>query len=675
MSSEKAKKIIRYVQAAVFIGLYIFFWCNREYYLQQSVSDSVAKAGFVMSRIIVVTLICGGGVALSLWEQRFSERVNKWTTFILFGFTPLVSFFALEYTNIFQSRILLKVLTEIGKKRSLLTVVILGILMLGVYVVSSSMKVAAVGLAIFVCIFGVGCYFVYAFRGIPFLASDLTIMGTAFNVMANYEYHLAFQPYVLILITITWCVALWKMKKIKGFHWKLRIPIIICYLAILGISVQTLVYTNFLKKRAHVSINTFMPQKSYGKHGATLTVLRSIQYIMVEKPEDYSFKEVEALAKTYQQDQASDTVSPNVIVIMDEAFADLKLIKDFETNQEVTPFFDNLKENTVRGKMYVSVFGGQTANTEFEVLTGNSKAFLPASSTPYQLFIKKEFPSLSHTLKNQGYQGNIAMHPYRPRGYNRQTVYPLLGFDEFLSVDDFQNSKLVRNFVSDEAQFERIIEEYQAAKQKSTAPFYTFNVTMQNHSGYDADFDNLPKDIKITDSAYESDQAERYLNLIHLSDQALEKLVDYFKAQDDPTVIVFFGDHQPGIQEAFYRKLFGKPSSQLTDVELMDKYQIPYIIWANYDIEEKENVTISANYLSSLMLESTKMKTTGYSRFLMETAKEIPVVTVFGYFGADGNFYKLEDKTSPYYEKIKDYQMLQYNNMFDSGKRLENFYD
>lgn len=672
---KKENKIVRYIMAAVFLGFYIFFWCNKDYYSQMSTIDGITSTDFLLKRMLFVTLVCGGGILLSLWRQKFSEEKNKKTAFILFGMTPVVIFFALEYTNIFKTRILWEVIMELGKRQILLTVILLAILILGIYIITNSMKIASIAVSIMVCIFGLVCYFVYAFRGIPFLASDLTIMGTAFNVMANYEYHLAYQPFVLILITLIWCVLNAKMKKVKGFRWKIRLPIAICYILLVGVTVHALIYTNFLKEKAKVTVNTFMPQKSYGKNGAILTVIRSIQYIMVEKPEGYQLDKVEKFAENYRETEEKDTVKPNVIIVMDEAFADLKSIADFSTNQEVTPFFDSLKENTVRGEMYVSVFGGQTANTEFEVLTGNSKAFLPASSTPYQLFIKSEFPSLTYTLKDQGYQGNIALHPYRPNGYNRFTVYPLMGFDTYLSVSDFEDPKLVRNFISDESNFERIIQEYEAVKAESDASFYLFNVTMQNHSGYDTDFDNLPKDIKITDSAYESDQAERYLNLIHLTDQALETLVKYFEEQDDPTVIVFFGDHMPGVHEAFYKKLFGKSSSKLTDEELMEKYKVPYIIWANYDIEERENVTTSANYLSSLMLESAGMETTPFSRFLMETAEEIPVITALGYFGADGKYYQLNDESSPYYEKLQEYEMLQYNNMFDSSNRIENFFD
>lgn len=82
----------------------------------------------------------------------------------------------------------------------------------------------------------------------------------------------------------------------------------------------------------------------------------------------------------------------------------------------------------------------------------------------------------------------------------------------------------------------------------------------------------------------------------------------------------------------------------------MNLYKTPFLIWANYDIEEQENVNISMNYLSTLMLESTGMKLSPFNQFLLDIHKQIPVLTTNGYFGEDGSYYSLKDESSPYYE-------------------------
>ena len=673
--SDQSKFIMKCVKASVFLALYIFFWCNSNFYSQVSMIDGVASIDFMKKRIVIVTVICIAGMVMSFWKMEFSDKWNKRLVIALMIATPIVGFLTLEYNNIRKSRILLNVFTGIGWPRSIATLLIIAITMMGIYIIFNSIKGAVVGILVITTLFGMLCHYVFAFRGIPFLASDLSTMDAAISVMDSYDYSLTYRLFVMILIVVFWSALIMKTKKIAVMKLKLRLSMLGIYIVFMTICVYVAVFTPLLTKTLAVTVNTFQPQKSYGKNGSILTVIRSIQLIIVEKPEGYSVKATEAIADEYPDLVAEDAVEPNVIIIMNEAFSDLQAINDFKTNKEVTPYFKSLKENVVRGEMYVSGFGGKTANTEFEVLTGLSQAFTPPSSTPYQLFIKDMLPSLTHTLKNRGYQGNIAMHPFGEKGYNRHKVYPLLGFDVFLSKKDFEGAALIRNHVSDEAGFDRIIEEYETVRATSDKPFYAFNVTMQNHSGYGEDFDNLPKDIEVLDSEFKTPEVERYLNLINISDQALEKLITYFKGQEEPTVVVFYGDHQPNLPGRFYTELFGKESDKLSDEELMEKYKTPFIIWANYDIEEKENIKTSANYMGALILESTKMQTTRYSRFLSDTAKEVTALNVLGYFGADGQFYKTEDKESPYWQVINNYRTIQYNNMFDKGNRIEGFFD
>ncbi len=454
-----------------------------------------------------------------------------------------------------------------------------------------------------------------------------------------------------------------------------RITIAACYLVFFGYMYHLTIKTDYLKEK-HINFNTFRPIKSYAAHGGLLTFTKSIKLSMIDKPEEYSVKEVEKIADEYPSDSVKDVddkEQPNIIVIMDEAFANLQDVGDFETNEEVMPFYDSMKENTVKGYTYVSVFGGQTANTEYEFLTGDSKAFLPESSTPYQLYIKEYMPSLTGNLALDGYQGLKALHPFMGSGYNRINVYDNLGFSEFITMDQFENPGLVREFISDEEDFDRVIEEYEKCKSESDAPFYMFNVTMQNHSSYDTDYDNLPKTIKITSKNKGDEDAERYLNLIHLTDQAFEKLIGYFEKQDDPTVIVMFGDHEPGLSNEFYEKIIGNKLDKMTSEESMELYKTPFFIWANFDIEEEYIDKISVNYLQSLMLDKIGLEKTGYNKFLLDIHEQIPVITGNGYFGADGNFYSITDKASPYYDYIKKYNIIEYNHLFDANNRNKFF--
>ena len=610
----------------------------------------------------------------SVFQNLSKEERIALTVFFL---TPLVALLFLEYANPAGPGLIFYSIRPSCLLRFGVTAFLFYIVMGFLFALTGSMRFSGCFLCIFSIIFSLTNYFTTTFRGIPILASDLTIMGTAMNVVGNYKYSLDLTRTITLLGLIAWCILLFRVKRLRLPKGKKRISAILGSAAICFASFWIMIYTPVMTVTPmHVTVNTFRPIKSYRKNGCVLTFMRSIQLMIIHKPDGYSANAAEEIAAPYRSETSSGNAkTPNVIAIMDEAFADLQAVGDFRTSEDVMPFYHSLTKNTVKGFSYVSVFGGQTANTEFEFLTGLSKAFVPASATPYQLYIKSLLPGLTTHLGNQDYQGMLAFHPFRANGYNRDHVYPNLGFSDFISLKDLDvsASDKIRNFVSDAADFQVIIDQYEQEKKKSNAPFYLFNVTMQNHSGYDQDFDNLDMPISIEEKC-DDPELKRYLNLIHHSDTALKSLIEYFSKQKDPTVIVFFGDHEPGLSNEVY-KILGKNVEKLSAEENMNLYKTPFLIWANYDIEEQENVNISMNYLSTLMLESTGMKLSPFNQFLLDIHKQIPVLTTNGYFGEDGSYYSLKDESSPYYESLRKYQILQYNDLFDKKKRIENFFD
>ena len=609
----------------------------------------------------------------SVFQNLSKEERIALTVFFL---TPLVALLFLEYANPAGPGLIFYSIRPSCLLRFGVTAFLFYIVMGFLFALTGSMRFSGCFLCIFSIIFSLTNYFTTTFRGIPILASDLTIMGTAMNVVGNYKYSLDLTRTITLLGLITWCILLFRVKRLRLPKGKKRISAILGSAAICFASFWIMIYTPVMTVTPmHVTVNTFRPIKSYRKNGCVLTFMRSIQLMIIHKPDGYSANAAEEIAAPYRSETSSGNAkTPNVIAIMDEAFADLQAVGDFRTSEDVMPFYHSLTKNTVKGFSYVSVFGGQTANTEFEFLTGLSKAFVPASATPYQLYIKSLLPGLTTHLGNQDYQGMLAFHPFRANGYNRDHVYPNLGFSDFISLKDLDvsASDKIRNFVSDAADFQVIIDQYEQAKKKSNAPFYLFNVTMQNHSGYDQDFDNLDMPISIEEKC-DDPELKRYLNLIHHSDTALKSLIEYFSKQEDPTVIVFFGDHEPGLSNEVYSKILGKNVEKLSAEENMNLYKTPFLIWANYDIEEQENVNISMNYLSTLMLESTGMKLSPFNQFLLDIHKQIPVLTTNGYFGEDGSYYSLKDESSPYYESLRKYQILQYNDLFDKKKGSRTF--
>jgi phosphoglycerol transferase MdoB-like AlkP superfamily enzyme len=316
------------------------------------------------------------------------------------------------------------------------------------------------------------------------------------------------------------------------------------------------------------------------------------------------------------------------------------------------------------------VFGAKTPNSEWEFLTGNTMAFLPSGSVVYQQYIGETPTSLVSTLKNDGYTC-VAMHPYYATGWSRNTVYPTLGYDEMYFLEDFDQSRVIRDYISDEELYDKIIERYENSGTREK--LYIMGITMQNHGGYTQSYDNFPETVYKIGQSYTD--ANQYLSLVHESDKALEKLITYFEGVTDPVEIVFFGDHQPSLTSDFYPLLNGKGLSGLSEDELEALYTVPFFIWTNYETEAEEVEITSLNFLSTMALERAGIALPAYNQFLLDMQEVVPAINSRGYYSKEnGSYIHVDEAVGDEAEWISRYRILQYNSMFDESGRSNLFF-
>lgn len=545
----------------------------------------------------------------------------------------------------------------------------------------------------FCAVYGLANYFVLEFRGAPIQPWDILSIGTAASVADNYEYRLDKDALTALIGLLVLLAAEFflradfygpfksrralKKEAAAGSAPKSDTPertptkrrrVIIARTALCLVTgllcfgyTKMLHNEDFVQKKLRLYDKLFTPTTIQFKNGTVTAFLMELQYMSVEKPSGYNEKDAREALASYET-AGTPANTPNIIVVMNEAFSDPAVLGGFTTNEDYMPFVHSLlrgAEDTVSGLLNVSVKGGNTANTEFEYLTGNSMAFLPYGSIPYQQYIKNETPSMASWLSGFGYR-TVAMHPYRAAGWDRNKVYPLMGFDEMYFQEFYKDSGVIRKYVSDEADYEKIIQIYE--QKEPGEPLFLFNVTMQNHSSYNdwADYDNFSPDITVDGS--DSEVLSAYLSLMKLSDQATERLVDYFAKEEEDTVIVFFGDHQPTDSVVNpVLKLNGTSSSSLSAEEEALRYQVPFFIWANYDIEEESGLNISANYLASRTLDAAGLPKPGYFSFLSELEKQAPVISANHVSLSDGTFSSADDQD----ELLREYKTFQYHQLFD----------
>lgn len=516
-------------------------------------------------------------------------------------------------------------------------------------------------------------YFVYLFRGNEFIFSDLKSIKTGLSVAGNYEFVMDDRAGYVILLSALY-VAL--MRKLHVAVKKRRWMAAVC----VSLAVLCCVYIG--NKTEYVVTETWEQKGTY-RNGYILNFVLSIRDSFVGEPEDYSAEAVAALEERYSGAGAdgqrtsgeaaaglAEGEKPTVIVVMSESYADLSVVGNLATNMEVAPFFNSLTENTIRGYALSSVFGAKTPNSEWEFLTGNSMAFLPSGSVVYQQYISDTPASLVANLKNEGYTC-VAMHPYYETGWSRNVVYPDMGFDEMYFIDAFDQTKLLRQYITDQELYENIVERYES--RAANEDLFIMSISMQNHGGYTEKYDNFNEQVRALGINYPD--VNQYLSLVHESDSALEYLISYFTNVEDPVEIVFFGDHQPSLSSSFYPYLNGKGLSGLTEDELEALYTVPFFIWTNYESEEEEVEITSLDFLSTLALERAGIELPAYNRFLSDMMEVVPAINARGYYSkTEGGFVHVEDAGGEEAQWIHDYEILQYNSMFDKKGKSEVFF-
>lgn len=511
-------------------------------------------------------------------------------------------------------------------------------------------------------------YFVYLFRGNEFIFSDIRSAQTGLSVAGNYEFVLDVRAGFVILIS-TLYVAL--MRKLSvSFERRAVMTVLVVSLAVLlGV---------YVGNRTKGVVTETWEQKGSYRNGYLLNFVLSIRDSFVAEPEGYSAEAVAALEEQYGGDAPASAVpegggdgrKPTIIVVMNESYADLGVVGDFSTNLELTPFYNSLRENTLKGYALSSVFGAKTPNSEWEFLTGNSMAFLPGGSVVYQQYITHTPDSLVSDLKRIGYTC-VAMHPYYETGWSRNVVYPDLGFDEMYFINDFDQTKLLREYITDRELYEKIVERYERRGRNEN--LFLMTISMQNHGGYTEKYANFTEQARMLGIYYPD--VNQYLSLLKESDDALAYLISYFSAVDEPVEIVFFGDHQPSLSSSFYPHLNGKGLSGLTLSQLEDLYTVPFFIWTNYESGEETEEITSLNYLSTLALERAGIELPPYRRFLADLREKIPAVNARAYYSESAGRYRhLEDAQGEEAEWLKKYEILQYNNMFGKKEKSSVFF-
>ena len=515
-----------------------------------------------------------------------------------------------------------------------------------------------------IAIIGVGNYFVVMFRSNPIVPWDIysfeTAMGVADNYVFSVDWALAEHIAMFILMLIVGVRTNIRLNK------KILRPILTVAMCIPAYFYISYLWQDNLEGNTGLNDTLFNAKYMHSKDGFFVSFILDIHFLQIEEPKNYSDEYALSLLNEQEVEKVETPEElPDIIAIMDETFSDPAVLGEFETNKDYMPFVHSILRgevaNTISGYTDVSVLGGNTANSEFEFLTGNSMAFFPNGSVPYLQYIRDGISTIVPQLEEYGYT-TYGTHPYRAKGWNREFIYDLMGFDYRYFQGSFPFEDKLRNYVSDEADFKSILE----WRNNTEGPFFMFNVTMQNHSNYGGDFDNFdPQIVAKFKNTYSNKYLNKYLSLMYETDQDVASLLSELSQSDRKTIVVFWGDHQPNdyVVRPSYKE-YGLAFDNQTYEQHQQRQKTPFFIWANYDIQEQTNVEISLNYLNILLFETAGLQLDEYQTFRKNLWQgQIPMMNAVGYRNDDGDLVEYDDAPEEIQNLLNEYQNIQYYRM------------
>ena len=514
------------------------------------------------------------------------------------------------------------------------------------------------------------------YRNAPFRVSDLALSFEALKMSQN-----SYKPdsTSIIIFIVSLFILIFLSRFFKSEKLRVRDRLI----GILSILISSVLLFNFVysKDKIYNSLplngNVFNLIDHFNSKGFNYTFLFNLKKSFVRPPEGYDKKEME---KRERVDHGEDisvikyNPRPNVIWIMGEAFTDLSQDEHFSfaPGNDPNENFKKLQKNSImHGRIVTPSFGGGTGDTEFDVLTGA----LTIDCAPDESFafnaIKRDVSSLPRLFNTIGYK-TMAFHPGFAWFYGRQDVYPKLGFQDNFFLENIDQPEMKGGYVS-ERQFSEIFRSrFLQALENSDEPIFSYGLDIQNHGPYfyDKYGKNLPYQCKVTLSEEAANNFGSYFLGVKDMDIMLGEVYDMIMSLEEPTIMVFYGDHLPGLgnEPSAFDEIGIKLSHDDLEKEI-EFYSTPYVILANErgraflnreNVEIQDGNAVSANYLPSMVLDMLNYnKVDNFFIYNSEMRKKLPIIS--RNFVFDGvNTYPRNEVKGEAKEAYEDYKKYEY---------------
>lgn len=556
-----------------------------------------------------------------------------------------------------------------------------------VYAIGQRSRASAVFFLCACLLAGTANHFVVMFKGQPVVPADLFALSTAASVGSNYAFALDASLAAALALFAGLCVLVALVPKVP-LSPRHGLANTACALALIcGFGWWMGAFD--IEEAYGCTVDVWGVKESYSEQGSALCFLKRVQDLSPAEPDGYDAGAIEELMASYGSALADEAAAfaasegdepPTVIAIMNETFADLSRYPGLaDTEARPAYYYELAAEALDAGEAYASAMGGGTCNSEFEFLTGSSMGHLGGGVYPYVLYDLDGTESLVSYFSALGYATH-ALHPAESTNWRRDRIYDQLGFDQFSDESAFEEAETLRDLVTDRATYDYVLDLLEANEN----PQFVFDVTIQNHGGYDVGglSEEQTVSVPLSDGSVSS-ELDEYASVIRQADRDLAYLVEQLNALDRPVVLCFFGDHQPGFSDWLFETTYGAAADDLGIEAVQERYAVPYLIWANDaaraagigDAEAAESAqddfdTVegtrrsSLNYLGAKLVDLAGLPTTRYQRFLLTARETIPAINLNGYLTADGVWHWFGEETDAD-DVLHAYAVVQHDNLFN----------
>ncbi len=488
--------------------------------------------------------------------------------------------------------------------------------------------------ALFMIIAGVANYYKMLVIGEPIYASDMSMI---FNIQDIMMYAQGILSPELLITILCISVLLGVCSFIFGKAYKM--PLKTRFVTLLLAGGYLLCLFNYEKSILKPLVNSTVNYvkwnqlSNYEQNGLLFGFITNLQNELMAKPDSYNEQQMneivahyKAAAKAHNEDKSTEEL-PNIMVIISESLSDPTVFNQLTFSEDPLPTLRHYMDNHTSGRFLSPFKGNRTANIEFEFLLGFTNSLLLEGTVPFQqnLSTMSEIPSMVSYLKDFGYD-SVAIHPNNAAFYKRSSVYPAAGFDNFLSMDKMEFTDLIvsEKYISDESVFNEMLKELNNA----TAPIFTYGLTMQNHV---PTFENKygKTTIDVTDASGDAAielELENYAEGLKQSDAAFQSFMTSIENHDEPTIVIFFGDHLINFTSQIHENHgFEERNPDAINAKLF--FETPLLMMSNRgELDLTDFDDVSPIFLAPLLFEALDLPLSPFYMFLLDLYDEFNVL-------------------------------------------------